>query len=116
MNGELVCCWTSQLRATASVQFATLLTRAPIQIQRKARWRRTSNMERRLIARGLQAAEPARFGGPLCIAGIPAAWSSQRAFPGVGERNARDPPRHPHLAVVLGPARVRLQRLARPSP
>src|SRR6266478_5229633 len=90
MNGELVCCWTSQLCATASIQLPTLLTRAPIQIQRKARWRRTSNMERRLIAE-----DAGRRG------------ASQRAFLGVGERDARDPARHPHLALVLRPARDR---------
>src|SRR2546426_324900 len=50
MNGEPVCCCTSQLCATASIQLPTLLTSAPIQIQRKARWRKTANMKRGLIA------------------------------------------------------------------
>src|SRR5438067_1447541 len=95
MNGEPVCCCTSQLWATASIQLPTLLTSAPIQIQRKARWRRTPNMKRRLIA------EPARS-------------ASQRRLPGVGEPHARDSPRHPHLGVVLRPPWLRLQRLARP--
>src|SRR3954462_5170594 len=51
MKGEAVCRCTSQLWATASIQLPTLLTSAPIQIQRKAPWRRTRNMEPGLIAR-----------------------------------------------------------------
>src|SRR5207302_1899930 len=49
MKGEPVCCWTSQLWATASIQLPVLLTRAPSQIQRKAGWRRTANSARGLI-------------------------------------------------------------------
>src|SRR4051812_11352618 len=88
MNGEAVCCWTSQLWATASIQFPTLLTIAPSQMKRKARGRRTPNMERRFIAeeRGAALLKP-----PAEV---------------YARAHARDPARHPPLAVVLGPPRL----------